>query len=301
MPSINPRQVEAFRAVMITGGMTPAAELIGISQPAVSRLIRDFEATLKLALFERRGNQISPTADAIALMAEVDRSFLGLSRISELATALRSEVAGSLRLAALPALAAGVLPRFVSKFLAQRPQVRASIQGMSSHMVIEAVAAGQADVGYAVGSWDRPGFTFTGLPSPAVVVLPKAHRLAARLVIEAKDLADERLIGIAAGTLFRSRIDAALADVTRTIVVETPWTQSACLMVEEGLGIGIVDVFSAAEFHDRDLVARRFVPEIDTGLLELHTRHRALTTLAETFSKEFRAHLAQVSTKALPA
>jgi DNA-binding transcriptional LysR family regulator len=300
MASINPRQVEAFRAVMITGGMTAAAELIGVTQPAVSRLVRDFEGKLKLTLFDRRGNQITPTADAIALMAEVDRSFLGLSRILDLAQALRSQAAGSLRIVALPALAAGVLPRFVALFLKERPQVRAAIHGMTSHMVVEAVAAGQADVGYAVGSWDRPGFTFKPLPSPAVVVLPKEHRLASRKVVGANDLAGERLVGIAAGTLFRSRIDAALADVPRETVVETPWTQSACIMVEAGLGVGIVDVFSAAEFQDRGLVARRFVPEIDTGVLELHTRHGAVTKLAETFAAEFRAHLARVSQGALP-
>jgi DNA-binding transcriptional LysR family regulator len=88
---INARQVEAFRAVMVTGSMTSAAELLGVSQPAVSRLIRDFELAVTFRLFARRGNQIAPTPEAVSLLSEVERAFVGLARIAEHATAIRSQ------------------------------------------------------------------------------------------------------------------------------------------------------------------------------------------------------------------
>ncbi|MCD4663185.1 LysR family transcriptional regulator [Agrobacterium sp.] len=50
---VNPRQVEAFRAVMITGSMTAAADLLRVTQPAVSRLIKDLESDLSFRLFRR--------------------------------------------------------------------------------------------------------------------------------------------------------------------------------------------------------------------------------------------------------
>ena len=59
---IQARQIEAFRAVMLTRSMTGAAEMIGVTQPAVSRLVRDLEAELGLSLFERRGNKLVPVA-----------------------------------------------------------------------------------------------------------------------------------------------------------------------------------------------------------------------------------------------
>ncbi|MBV8836561.1 MAG: LysR family transcriptional regulator, partial [Alphaproteobacteria bacterium] len=71
---LNPRQVEAFRAVMATGSVTLAATMMHVTQPAVSRLIRDLEFTLQLALFERRGNRLKPTAEANHLFAEVERT-----------------------------------------------------------------------------------------------------------------------------------------------------------------------------------------------------------------------------------
>jgi len=66
---LNPRQVEAFRTVMLTGSVTSAATMMHVTQPAVSRLIRDLQFTLKLALFDRRGNRLEPTAEAHHLFA----------------------------------------------------------------------------------------------------------------------------------------------------------------------------------------------------------------------------------------
>src|SRR6266568_2164551 len=62
MARINSRQVEAFRATMLTGSVTEAAALMTVTQPAVSRLLRDLQALLKMELFERRGTGLVPTA-----------------------------------------------------------------------------------------------------------------------------------------------------------------------------------------------------------------------------------------------
>src|SRR5207237_10481954 len=96
-PMLNPRQVEAFRAVMTTGSVTSAATTMHVTQPAVSRLIRDLEVALKLALFERRGNRLAPTAEAGHLFAERARTFVGLSRMSQLAGEWRARRAGAVR------------------------------------------------------------------------------------------------------------------------------------------------------------------------------------------------------------
>jgi DNA-binding transcriptional LysR family regulator len=291
---INSRQVEAFRAVMLTGSMTAASELLAVTQPAVSRLIRDFELAVAMALFERRGNQIAPTPEAVALLSEVERSFVGLSRIADHAAAIRSQQAGSLRIAALPALATSALPRFVGRFLRERPNLHVSVQGMPSHLVIDAVAAGQADLGYAIGPLERPGYLLQPIRAPAVVVMPEGHRLARLSVIRPEDLAGERLIGVAAQTLFRSRLDAALGDIPRSIPVETPLSHIACIFVAEGLGVSVVDPFSASEFLGRGAAARRFRPELDVGITLLVPRQRAVSALARSFTEAFAAHLAEL-------
>ena len=109
MRGLNPRQIEAFRAVVMTGGVGAAAALINVTQPAVSRMIRDLQRHLGLALFERRGTGLVPTSEALSLYAEVERAFVGLERIEQMATELRTRRAGFLRIAALPALALSLI------------------------------------------------------------------------------------------------------------------------------------------------------------------------------------------------
>src|SRR5258708_35494036 len=123
MARINARQAEAFRAMMLTGSVTEAGKVMAVTQAAVSRLLRDFQALLKMGLFEKRGIGLVPTAAATALYMEVERSFVGLERITAAAAEIRSRRTGTLRIAALPALSNGYLPRLSARFLTDRPNL----------------------------------------------------------------------------------------------------------------------------------------------------------------------------------
>src|SRR6266852_2026092 len=89
------RQIEAFRAVIVLHSMTRAAETLNISQPAVSRLMRDMELNLGLTLFRRRKGGLQPTEEALALYAEVERSFVGVDKIARAAVRIRERLAGA--------------------------------------------------------------------------------------------------------------------------------------------------------------------------------------------------------------
>src|SRR4030095_1058130 len=133
MRGLNPRQIEAFRAVILTGGVGAAASLINVTQPAVSRMMRDLQSHLGLTLFERRGTGLVPTSEALSLYAEVERAFVGLDRIEQMATELRTRRAGFLRIAALAALANGLLSGFCGEFLKERPKLDIVLSGLAAH------------------------------------------------------------------------------------------------------------------------------------------------------------------------
>jgi DNA-binding transcriptional LysR family regulator len=289
MMPLQTRQVEAFRAVMLTGSMTAAAEMLCITQPAVSRLIRDFETELGLMLFDRRGPQIVATADAITLFDEVERSFVGLARIAELAKAIKGNLAGSLRIAAMPVLMGSALPRFVASFLKPRPNIRISLIGHNSLQVVEAVMAGQVELGFADAPLEAPALDVTLFSTSAVVVLPAGHRLAQARRICAADLEGERMVSPSDGTLFRFRVDAALADVRYDIAAEASLSLTICQLVAGGLGVSIVSPYAAEEFRDRGLAIVPFVPFLETGFVALRSRQRPLAALGSTFLDEFAA------------
>ena len=283
---MNLRQVEAFRSVMLTGRMTAAAELMLITQPAVSRLIKDFEHSTGLHLFERRGNHIIPTQEAKTLWKEVERAFVGLSHIANLAADISRQAAGILRIAAMPALANGLLPRFLAQFLRDKPNLQASLIGLPSNIVMEAVASGQADIGYADGPSDRPGFLLETRSLAAVVAIPKGHRLAKLERVMPQDMAGERIIKQETGTLFAMRVEVAVGGVLRRPSLEVSLSHTALSLVREGAGIAIIDPAAAVEFKD-EVVLRPFSVFIDAGFLEVRAVNAVHSTIVDRFAAEF--------------
>jgi DNA-binding transcriptional LysR family regulator len=263
---------------------------MAVTQPAVTRLIRDFEDAVGFPLFERRGNQLRPTPQAIALTPEVERSFIGLDRIARLASGIRENTAGSLRIAAMPAVANTLLPRFLAQFLAQKPELQVSLLGIPSHQVAEMVAAGQVDIGYAEGPLDRHGLDIEAVAMDAVVILPPAHPLAEHDVLAPSDLAHQRFIGLRPGSLFAAGVQLALAEVTRLTQIEVSLTYTACAMVAQGLGISIVDPPTARDFLAQGLVIRPLSVRIDTGFLVIRSSESRNQGLIDEFSSQFIEH-----------
>jgi len=283
MVRINLRQVEAFRAMMLTGSVTEAATLMAITQPAVSRLLRDLQALLKMKLFERRGTGLVPTAAASALYTEVERSFVGLERITAAAEEIRYRRIGALKVAALPALVNGYLPRVIGGFLKERPNLTLSCFGVISPIVVDWVMNNQCDVGFAEVAMVHAGLPSAPLPAlPRVAILPEGHRLATRSLLQPRDFEGESFVSLTTGSTGRHIIDQVFNrdDVRRVLRVETSLSEIMCGMVSSGLGIGICDPFTAREFEGRGIVARRFEPRIDFEVAAVFPPQRSPSEMA---------------------
>jgi DNA-binding transcriptional LysR family regulator len=273
---------------MLRGTMTSAAGEIHVTQPAISRLIRDLEADLGMRLFERRGKLLLPTAEAQALFIEVERAFTGLDRIRSVAEDIRAGRTSTLRLAVLPAMAAGYAPRFVAKFCDERPNLKVTIDGLPSPNVRERVLSGEYDMGISAFPFVNNSFSVTPLNDAAVAVLPACHRLAKSHVVKMSDLGEEKLIVLTKTP--QHPLSMALQSGPFKQVVETSLATIACALAAEGMGIAIVDPFSASEFVGRSVVLRRIEPSFTIGVAIIHARGRRLSAPAREFLDEFLAH-----------
>lgn len=301
---LNPRQIEAFRTVIVTGGITSAARALHISQPAVTRLIHDLQYALGLTLFERRGTRLVPTNEALSLYREVERQFVGLDRIESAARKLREGEAGRLRIAALPTFNVGFLPRLVGGFLKKKPGLEVSIYGSISSQVMEWVASGFCDVGFAQSPLDFPNIEVELMtPVPGVAVLPEGHRLAEKTVLEPADFADEPFVLLEQSTPMRYHTDAlfSAARISRVSRVETPLSMIACSLVAAGAGLSIVDPFTAAEYHGRGVVLRPFRPAIYYDVGVVWGAGRLRSTLALDFVETVQAAVAAMAESELIA
>lgn len=283
MASLNPRQIEAFRMVMLRGSVTAAAQILNVSQPAVSRLIRDLEARAGLTLFERQGNHLVPTPEASLFLAEVERYAVGLAALTTFARELADSKRGSLRVVAMPALAMGYLPRLVARFIEARALSHVFLHGMPSHLVIEAVATGQADIGFAAAPPERPGLSIESMDVSAVAVVQRRHRLAKRRFIGTADLKGEPIVALSEPTIFASPLSPALDQLMRSATIVSPLTGILCQFVAAGAGIAIVDPFGVAGLDNPDLVSIPIEPAIPVRIAIVTSTNRRPSTLAQEF------------------
>lgn len=290
---LNPRQLDAFRKVMLTGSMTIAAERLKITQPAVSRLIKDLESTIGMRLFRREGNRLIPGAEAQILFREVDLFYRGIEQVERVARDLKSVRVGTLRVASLSALAHNLLCECIGRFSAARPEVAISLDVRNSLSVLELAAANQIDVGFIHQmNTEYPGADIFPLQRvPAVCVMQAAHRLAGKGVVQIEDLDGESIISLGASNPLRVRLEAALDDggVHYRRPVETTLAYSACNLVRGGLGIAVVDPFTAEEFCDEDVVYRPLVPAIPFECSYVLPAHQHRSKLVDDFVREVKA------------
>ncbi|MDQ7743101.1 LysR family transcriptional regulator [Hydrogenophaga pseudoflava] len=244
------RQIEFFRAVMGTGHVTRAAELLHTSQPTVSRELGRLEQVLGFALFERVKGRLKPTVRALALMEEVEQSYVGLERIAATAVALKGYAHGRLQLACLPALSHALLPDAVRRFALKQPEAAVGLTPIESPQLEAALSEQRFDLGLSERHEAPAGCTLdTLLVADEVAVLPAAHALARKAVLSLADFAGESFISFAPADPYRQQVDAlfAKAGVGRELRLETPSAVSVCALVRQGLGLGIVNPLTALE------------------------------------------------------
>lgn len=292
---LNPRQLEVFRNVMVTGSMTVAAELLKISQPAVSRHVKDLETALGMRLFRREGNRLIPGAEAQRLFREVDRFFQGIELVERVAQDLKSVRVGTLRVASISALGFTVVADGLQRYAAARPGVMTSLDIRPSLGILELTAANQIDIGFVgIMTAEYPGVTVLQHPSvPAVCVLPWGHALARKKAVHISDLQGESLISLSRNSPLRMRLERALdeAGIDCLRPVDTTHAYVACRMAAGGLGLTVVDPFTAASLREPALVCRPLEPTIPFDFSIVLPAHQPRPKVVDDFMEDMKTVL----------
>ncbi|MFG6160635.1 LysR substrate-binding domain-containing protein [Halomonas sp. 1390] len=287
MPKLTYRQIEAFRAVMISGTTSGAAEILCVSQPAVSRLLADFEATVGVAMFERRRRRLHPTPEARFFFEEVERAFVSLEHLSRAAEELREFHLGSLRIASMPAASVEFLPDLTDRFSQEHPGVSITLQVRSTQQVVDLVATQQFDLGVISGiPLDDPAVEERPLAdSRLVCVLPSGHHLADREVIVPEDLEGEVFVSLGSEQSLRHTIDGVFerVGVKRQLLIDTQLHYAACAFVLAGSGVSLVDPITAWHYRRLGLVVRRFEPRVQYRYSVILPRQRGISGLTRSY------------------
>ncbi|WP_207481241.1 LysR substrate-binding domain-containing protein [Arenibaculum pallidiluteum] len=254
------RQVEAFRAAMMTGSVTGAANLLSIAQPSASRLIADLENAVGFPLFRRQGGRLAPTDEGLRFYKAVDRAFLGLETLERAAEQIREARTGQLTVCALPVLSSAVMPGAIKRFLARNPRVGISLEVLHPPEIQEMLQNRQADLAMSVrfavvaGVRQEPLITVRFL-----CALPAGHPLAEKPAVSIHDFHDQDYVGLMPSVpLDWSRVDRLFeaAGVRPRRIVSTPHSHTAYALVAAGLGIALLEPFAAQTWTANGVVLR---------------------------------------------
>lgn len=257
---ITDKQIAAFHTVLTVGTATMAANVLRTSQPAITRSIKQLEDATRLTLFDRSRGRLDPTPDAVSLHREIEENFRGLDIIARAAENIRRANLGYLRIGCLPAFGQGFISRTLKEFRKKHPNISVAIRPLLAPELIKSVLQYETDLGIVAYEVDHPGLStnlFTEVDE--VAILPEGHRLAKKETVDLQDFLGERIILLDSADPYRSRLEQCLRehriDISNSI--ETQASASACSLVAQGLGVSVVNPFTALDYVRQGLVMRR--------------------------------------------
>ena len=207
---LNLKQLDAFRAVMVSGSTAEAATLLNISQPAVSRSLQNFEVAVEYELFLRRNGRLVPTREAEMLFEELDQLYHSFDHIANIMKNIRPAGYGHIQIVASTPMAQRFLPDVFAVFQETHPNVSISLRIVVKREAKKWLDSQQFDLALLSLPIEYPVASTVHLASVnASCVVPRGHPLASKDVIHAADLAEYPYISIAPDTLLRSRVDRA--------------------------------------------------------------------------------------------
>ncbi len=237
------RQVRSFLTVARVKSFTGAASILNVTQPALTMQIRRLEEALGVTLFDRDTRSVELTRVARDLIPAFERTLQDFDAALDSARDIATQTRGIVRLAALPSVAAGVLPDAILGFRDKRPNVIFDLRDVIAGQVLSLVQSEQVDFGVMGGTVKTVDVeTVFEAQDRLHVVYPKGHPIARVKTITPASLSEFPLILMQRDTSVRAIVDAgfqSLGLMPKT-TCEAIYMMTAVGMVRAGLGLTIL-------------------------------------------------------------
>lgn len=303
---MNIKQLKAFRATVLAGTVSGAADLLDLSQPSISRLIGQLEDHLGVILFDRISGRLVLTPEGQLIYEHVEKTFNALDKISEYAFDIKHSRVGKLSIACMPALGLEFMPSVIEGFCKANPGVSITLDVQLSPKIEDWITTQHVDIGLAQIPLEREGLIVDEFcKAPYVAALPKGHPLATHKRLVPEHFNNEKFVSLTSVNSVRHLIDQLFANynVKRTMLLETSYLPTVCSLVGSGLGVSLVDPLSAYyHLENIDIRTMEPAPMFNVGLM--YASHRPLAKVGRQFIgylKQCRDHAIQAVAQAATA
>jgi len=259
---IDPFSLKLFVAVVEEGTIAAAADREHIAASAVSKRISELESLFRTPLVTRTNKGVVPTDAGVTLLHLARGVLNDLSNMALQISEYSSGVRGHVRLCANISSINQFLPREIGTFMELHPQIHIHLEENVSEGIIRAVADSTADVGIVTTATQRPDLEFYPYHNDQlIVIVPKDHALAQHKSICFSETLDYDYVGLRVGSSLHRQIvrTAENLGLPLKLRIQVGSFDALCLMVEAGLGIGIVPkgaakpYFKGLRLHPIDL------------------------------------------------
>ncbi|MBT9476939.1 LysR family transcriptional regulator [Polaromonas sp.] len=299
------RELDVFLALAGSLSFRRTAVQVNLSQSAVSGVITRLEETLAVRLFDRTTRNVQLTVagqvfaeQALLLRTQTDEAVRAVRNVAELQV-------GNVKLAALPSLAATVVPAACARFSARYPGVQFQVFDTLSGPAFELVRAGQVDFALTAANPAYADLDYTPLAADSFVLLiPPGHALAqGRGPLRWMDVAALTHISMPLPASVRQYADAALLQhrLRFAPAYEVEHLATIAAMVACGLGVAALPELAAAVAPLPNVVRRPLVePDMARPIGLVTRRHRSLSPAAAALVEMLREEMARLSPKTRP-
>ncbi len=288
------RQIEVVRAVMITGSLAGAAKLLGVSAPGLSRLMKYTERSLGLRLFDRRDGRFVPSAEAADVFEQVNIIFSQVGGLTSMLERMKQGDAFELRIGSVPSIAAVMVPRAFRATRDRFPRLRGDINILKIEEAIDCILLNEAEVVAVSHALDHPAIDFVPLAwGRLFCIVPEDHELAKRDSVSAEEMVRHPLIGIDPNDPYGSIMARIFREkrLDYDIRIRARFGTTVCSLVAAGLGIAMIDRFTAADGGMRGIKCLEIEEPTEFQTYVAKRKGSDLSVYADFFVKALRAEM----------
>jgi len=269
------------------------ARACGISQSAASQAVAQLEANLDVILIDRTKRPFALTSEGKTYYEGVRKVLLDYEKIAAEVRSTRTQVGGTVRVAAIYSIGLHVMARHVQQFISKYPQANIRLEYLHPNKVVDAVVQEDADLGLI--SYPAPSRTLAVVPlrsEKMVLVCPPAHPLANKKLVEAHDLDGVNFVAFAPDLSIRKAIERSLRQgkAKPKIVMEFDNIETIKQALEVGTGVAILpEPTVQKEVHQGSLTSVPLaMKELVRPIGIIHRRHKRLTPGVQKFMELLR-------------
>lgn len=273
------RHIEACHAVFQTGAIARAARALGVSQPAVSKLIKHAEQQLGFRLFERIKGRLVTTREAEILAPEIEKLFRQLSQVRRLSQNLLPSGQERIRIGCIPSLGLSLVPWAIKQFQTIHPDIQYEIRTQHTAQLIEGLMTQELDIALTFNPEGHVGIRAEKLGHAELVCVQAETVKSLRKDMRLSDIDPKTMIGLMDSDSLGRLLDDKLRQIgliaSPTIQVQTYYI--ACALAERGCGTAIVDAFTASSFREGPVSISKITPAIGFDVVALYSDLRILS------------------------